>query len=72
MEKRIILGILSYLTGEVEASFIISLILLFIKLLYPYYETWKNSDTKLKEIQSHGRIQKKKNNGLLSMQPNPN
>lgn len=60
MEKRIILGILSYLTGEVEAPFIISLILLFIKLLYPYYETWKNSDTKLKEIQSHERIEKMK------------
>lgn len=72
MEKRIILGILNYLTGEVEAPFIISLILLFVKLLYPYYETWKNNDAKLKEIQSHGRIQKKKNNGLLLSQPNPN
>lgn len=60
MEKRIILGILSYLIGGVEAPLVLSLILLFIKLLYPFYETWKNNDTKLEEIKSNERIEKMK------------
>lgn len=60
MEKRIILGILSYLIEGVEAPLVISLILLFIKLLYPFYETWKNNETKLEELKSNERIEKMK------------
>lgn len=60
MEERTIIKIFYYLGKGAGTSFVIYLILRFIKNLHPYFETWKNNDTKLKEIQSNERIEKMK------------
>lgn len=72
MEEQSILGILNHLAEGIELPVVISLILLFLKLLHPYYETWKNNSTKLKEIQSIERIEKMKlkANGKKGKPPN--
>ncbi|MCE7057235.1 hypothetical protein LZF95_21315 [Algoriphagus sp. AGSA1] len=60
MEEQIILDIINYFEGGVRIPVIISLVFLFLKILHPYYETFKNNYTKLKEIASNERIEKKK------------
>lgn len=60
MEEQIILGITNYFEGGVSIPVIISLILLFLKIVHPYYETFKNNYTMLEEIKSKERIEKKK------------
>ena len=60
MDEQIILGITNYFEGGVSIPVIISIILLFIKILHPYYQTFKNNYTILEEIKSKERIEKKK------------
>ena len=60
MDEQIILGITNYFEGGVSIPVIISIILLFIKILHPYYQTFQNNYTILEEIKSKERIEKKK------------
>lgn len=72
MEERTIIEILKYLPWGIGVPSFLLFVLKLLKQIHPYFETWKNNDTKLKEIQSNERIEKMKlrANGKKGKPPN--
>lgn len=60
MEEQTIIEILKYLKWGIGIPSFSLFVLQLLRRIHPYFETWKNNDTKLKEIQSNERIEKMK------------
>lgn len=60
MEEQTIIEILKYLPWGIGIPSFSFFVLQLLKRIHPYFETWKNYYTKLKEIQSNERIEKMK------------
>lgn len=66
MEDLTFIEILKSLKWEIGIPSASLILLELIKRIHPYYKTWKDNDTKHKEIKSNERIEKMKlnvNNG---------